>query len=278
MASVTSPRGPRDEVIVRSPEGVELSLPIAGPAPRMAAYALDGVLVVVVMIGLFFLLTLALPAATWFGDWLHKLGERMGRGDRDDAFLALVPLLLLLLVLVYFSELLYFGLWELATRGRTPGKYLVGLRVVGMEGQPLDAKAAMIRNLLRAVDTLPGGYAVGLIAVVTSQYGQRLGDHAAGTLVIRTDKVERAPELALPSELEPLALSREQLAKLGATELALVRGTLRRIETAGPDRRDELVRDAAKALTTRLALDPELEPNPTRLLQRVLLAVERRAR
>ena len=268
---------PRHEVTVRSPEGVELSLPIAGPGPRMAAYALDLVLVVLVMFGLSLLLVLALPAAQWFSEWTHKWSERMQQGASEDAMLALLPIVLLLIVLGYFSELLYFGLWEMATRGRTPGKYLVGMRVVGMEGQPLDAKSAMIRNLLRAVDTLPGGYAVGLIAMVASEYGQRLGDHAAGTLVIRTDRVERAPDLVLPSALEPLALSREQLGKLGAPELALVRGTLRRMEGADGGPRHEIVREAAVALVTRLGLDPALEPDPVRLLQRLLLTVERRA-
>jgi uncharacterized RDD family membrane protein YckC len=268
--------GPRDEVTVRSPEGVELSLPIAGPVPRMTAYALDLVLVAVVMFGLFLLLVLALPAAQWFSAWTHKWSERMQQGAGEDAMLALLPIFLLVIVVSYFSELLYFGLWETVTRGRTPGKYLVGLRVVGMEGQPLDAKSAMIRNLLRAVDTLPGGYAVGLIAMVASEYGQRLGDQAAGTLVIRTDRVERAPDLVLPNALEPLALSREQLSKLGAPELALVRGTLRQLDRADGGPRSELIREAAVALSTRLGLDPTLEPDPVKLLQRLLLTVERR--
>lgn len=269
--------GAQDEVTVRSPEGVELALPIAGPAPRIAAYAIDLVLVWIVMALLLFLFALALPAGAWFGKWVATWQERASHASGDDAMLVLLPFLILIVVLQYFSELLYFGLWETATRGRTPGKYAVGLRVVGMEGQPVDAKSAMVRNLLRAVDVLPSGYAIGLVAVVASRYGQRLGDLAAGTLVIRTERVQKPPELVLPSELEPIALSREQLHKLGLPELTLARATLRRLQRASAEQRMALLTDAAHALTTRLALDPRAEPDPQRLLERLLLTAERRA-
>jgi len=270
-------QGPHHEVTVRSPEGVELSLPIAGPAPRMAAYAIDLVLVWVVMVVLIFLFALTLPVSGWIEKWLERYRDTAPQAGSEDAMLVLLPLVIVLILLQYFSELLYFGLWETASRGRTLGKYAMGLRVVGMEGQPLDAKSAMVRNLLRAVDVLPSGYAIGLVAVITSRYGQRLGDHAAGTLVIRTDKVARPPELTLPSHLEPLPLSREQLHKLGAPELALARGTLRRLETASAEQRAALLPGAARALTTRLGLDESVEPDALRLLQRVLLTVERRS-
>ena len=269
--------GPQhDEVTVRSPEGVELSLPIAGPAPRMAAYAIDLVLVWIVMIGLLFLIMLTLPLGGWLQRWFERFGNNAPRPGSEDALLMMLPFFILMVLLQYFSELIYFGLWEAVSRGRTVGKHLVGLRVVGMEGQPLDAKAAMVRNLLRAVDVLPSGYAIGLVTVITSRYGQRLGDHAAGTLVIRTDKVARPAQLSLPSNLEPLPLSREQLQRLGPPELALARGTLRRLETAHGEQAADLLRDVSHALSTRLALDPNAEPDPLRLLQRVLLTAERR--
>jgi uncharacterized RDD family membrane protein YckC len=267
--------GPHDEVTVRSPEGVELSLPIAGPAPRMAAYAIDLLLVWLVMVGLVFLFALTLPVGGWIEQWLERYRDSPPQAGSQDAMLMLLPFVIVLILMQYFSELLYFGLWEIASRGRSLGKYAMGLRVVGMEGQPLDAKSAMVRNLLRAVDVLPSGYAIGLVAVITSRYGQRLGDHAAGTLVIRTDKVARPPELAMPANLEPLSLSREQLQKLGAPELALARGTLRRLETASAEQRTALVADAARALSARLGLDDSVEPDALRLLQRILLSAER---
>jgi hypothetical protein len=190
----------------------------------------------------------------------------------------MAPLILACVLVVYFGELLYFSLWELATRGFTPGKYLVGLRVVGSDGQPVDAKAIFLRNVLRAVDVLPSGYVIGLVTMIGSRHGQRLGDHAAGTLVIRTDRVEAPAALELPEGLEPLALSREQLSRLGARELMLVRSTLRRLHGAQPANAQDsaLVQQVANAVCTRLGI-AEGEAKPAeRLLQRVLVTAARR--
>jgi hypothetical protein len=74
--------GPHDEVTIRSPEGVELSLPIAGPAPRMAAYAIDLLLVWVVMIGLVFLFALTLPVGGWLEKWFDRFGDRAPQASR----------------------------------------------------------------------------------------------------------------------------------------------------------------------------------------------------
>jgi uncharacterized RDD family membrane protein YckC len=264
-------------VIVRSPEGVELELPIAGPAPRIAAYALDLVLVAVMLFGILLLFALAEPLVSWAGDRFAEWGARLGRGDQNP-YAALAPLLLLLLVALTFGEFLYFSLWEAATRGVTPGKYLLGLRVVGREGQPLELSAVLIRNALRAVDMLPSGYATGLVAMLISRHGQRLGDQAAGTLVIRTDRVQEPEPLSMPQDLEPLALSREQLARLGASELQLARGALRRYEGAPNAQRLELLRTIADTLATRLGAASADTQEAQRFLQRVVLTAERKRR
>lgn len=265
---------PRDTVTVRSPEGVELTLPIATPAPRIAAYAIDFVFVAIIAFGLLVLLIMV-DAMSEPIKRLADFGSDPNNLQRSqDALAAMAPLMVVLMIVFVFGELLYFGSWEVLTRGRTPGKYLLGLRVVGAAGEPLTVKAALLRNVLRAVDTLPASYAVGLVTMIMSERGQRIGDHAAGTLVIRTDRVERPQELALPDDLEPLALSREQLARLGVRELSLARNTLRRFEaTAEP--RYELLQQAAEALVRRLELPPEHLHDPRRLLQRVLVTATR---
>jgi uncharacterized RDD family membrane protein YckC len=259
---------------MRSPEGVELVLPVATPAPRIAAYAIDFLLVAVVAIGAFVLLLLGTPLAEWLNERFQRWAEETQTGDQNAALAALAPLFVLMLVAFTFGEVLYFGLWEALTRGLTPGKYLVRLRVVGLGGQPLDAKAAFLRNLLRMVDVLPSSYVIGLVTMIMSKRGQRLGDHAAGTLVIRTDRVERPVDPVVPDGLEPLALSREQLARLGTRELTLVRSTLRRCESAA-DPRSELLLQVAEALATRLELPREELSDPLRLLQRTLLTAQR---
>lgn len=264
-------------VTVRSAEGVELELPIAGPATRMAAYMIDLVLVLGTLLVLVMLFALAKPLGAWFSD--HVAGLH-GRALEDDerVMAALAPLLVALMIAVFFGEFVYFSVWELATRGLTPGKYLLGLRVVGSTGQPLDAKAVILRNALRVVDILPSGYTVGLVTMIGSRYGQRLGDHAAGTIVIRTDKIAAPAALDLPADLEPLALSREQLARLGERELTLIRSTLRRANSHdGVDiPSHELVEQIARVIVERLGIDATEAHRPERLLQRVLVTAQRK--
>jgi uncharacterized RDD family membrane protein YckC len=264
-------------VTVRSAEGVELELPIAGPAPRMAAYMIDVVLVIGMLLVLMLLTALAAPIGAWISDHADGFGRDAFHGD-NNAMASLAPLLVALTVAIYFGEFVYFSVWELATRGLTPGKYLLGLRVVGSNGQPLDAKAVILRNALRVVDILPSGYTIGLVTMIGSRYGQRLGDHAAGTIVIRTDKIEAPAPLDLPADIEPLALSREQLSRIGERELTLIRSTLRRIHGAEAANMQNaaLLEQIAHVLVERLGLDLEEASSPERLLQRVLVTAQRK--
>ena len=266
-----------DQVVtVRSAEGVELELPIAGPAPRMAAYMIDLVLVLGFLLVLVILLALAQPIGAWLGE--QFAGLRGNALQDEDSALALAPLLVALTVALYFGEFVYFTAWELATRGLTPGKYLLGLRVVGSTGQPLDSKSVILRNALRVVDILPSGYTLGLVTMIGSRHGQRLGDHAAGTIVIRTDKIHAPASLSLPPDLEPLALSREQLSRLGERELTLIRSTLRRLHgaEAANAQTDALLKQIANVLAERLGIDPSEAHPPERLLQRVLATAQRK--
>src|SRR5437867_9528930 len=99
------------------------------------------------------------------------------------------------------SFLVWFGYdvaFETLASGRTPGKRATGLRVVRLGGEPVGFAASAVRNLLRLVDGLPGIYAVGAACILFSRRNQRLGDLAAGTLVVRE---RRAP---LPGALPPV--------------------------------------------------------------------------
>ena len=79
----------------------------------------------------------------------------------------------------------YFIFFEVIWSGQTPGKRIVRLRVVRSNGLPIAAGEAMIRNVVRIVDSIPVGYGVGLVAMFADGQSRRLGDIAAGTLVIR---------------------------------------------------------------------------------------------
>ncbi|MCX8007436.1 MAG: RDD family protein, partial [Coriobacteriia bacterium] len=93
---------------------------------------------------------------------------------------------------------------EVVRGGRTPGKRYLGIRVVRDDGGPVRFTDSVVRNALRIVDMLPGYYAVGIVAALLSKSGKRLGDMAAGTVVVRD-----AGDVALPDPetlLRPEAL------------------------------------------------------------------------
>ncbi len=155
-------RGPA--VTIRTPEGIEFSLPLAGPFSRMLALAVD--LCVIAMLGQV-IEKIAAPLAIF--------GVDLAGAVR---------------IVAYFGmSLVYAGLAEWMWRGQTVGKRLLGLRVVDAGGLRLEPAQVVVRNLLRFVDALPALYLTGGIACVLSRRRQRLGDLAAGTVVIRTPKL-----------------------------------------------------------------------------------------
>jgi hypothetical protein len=107
-------------------------------------------------------------------------------------------------VLVFLAVFLYFMLFEIFWNGQTPGKRWLGLRVIRENGYPIRAVDAVVRNLVRIVDALPSGYAIGLLVMLFNARSKRLGDFAAGTIVVREDSWGAGTSLsALTSSFEP---------------------------------------------------------------------------
>jgi uncharacterized RDD family membrane protein YckC len=257
---------------VRSAEGVELHMPLAGPAPRMLAYGIDSFVLWFGLLALFLLVLLVVPnLANWLRGLLPSFDPQQIQKNPQTW---LLPFLIFFVIVGYFGELLYFLFWETVSGGSSPGKWLVGLRVVRLDGLRIGVRASCIRNLMRAADVLPSSYVVGLTSMLISQRGQRLGDLAAGTLVVRLDKTERAQPLSIPPGLSALPLSREQLQKLGDRERTLVRNSLRRASALTGERRQLLLSTAAKALSTSLELDPELSREPELFLRRLWVTMQ----
>lgn len=91
----------------------------------------------------------------------------------------------MIVVSLFLVEWGYFVFFEVRSGGQTPGKRLMKLRVVRDQGQPVRFFDSVIRNILRIVDLLPPLYLVGLISVLASKQNKRIGDLAAGTIVVR---------------------------------------------------------------------------------------------
>ena len=161
---------------VSLPEGVEITLRLAGPLARARAWAFDTALRMVV--------TMSMPAL--FG-WLGKAGTG--------------AMLITMFVLWELYPILFEVLWN----GATPGKRLCNLAVVNSDGTPIGWPASILRNVLRLADMLPIGYAVGLTSMFLDSQFRRLGDLAAGTVVIHRDHVTAAAKVA--AAVHPVAPS-----------------------------------------------------------------------
>jgi uncharacterized RDD family membrane protein YckC len=158
---------------IATPEGIELTLRLAGPVPRALAWAID------------FFLRLALLGVLAIA--LGMLG-RFGSG--------------VFLLAWFFLEWLFPAWCEVNWDGATPGKKALKLAVLHDDGTPVRWPAALGRNLLRAIDFLPIFYGFGLAAMLANREFKRLGDLAAGTIVVYREATPHA--FAVP-EAPPLA-------------------------------------------------------------------------
>jgi uncharacterized RDD family membrane protein YckC len=153
---------------VDSVTGIDVSLPIAGPGARALAFLVDWHIRLVLALAWFVAaavvyngrLSLAPPLtndARWFG--------------------TVVAPALAIYALYHYAV-------ELAMRGTTPGKRMAGVRIVARDGGVPGAAALLVRNVFRLIDSLPVFYGVGLVAAVATREHLRIGDMAAGTLLI----------------------------------------------------------------------------------------------
>jgi uncharacterized RDD family membrane protein YckC len=247
--------GPRQ--VVRSPEQVALHFPVAGPTSRILAYGIDVLVIVTIEIAAFVALLASAPVAGALAERLRAaLGSPTEPVQEVSAFFALAAFFLLFQLAV---EMTYFVLIETTTGGRSVGKRVVGLRVVRDGGLPIGLRESLVRNLLRSADALPANYVVGLVAMLLSREGKRLGDLAAGTIVIRLDRPAAAPPLPAWAEGEggeAFRFERGHVASLGAEGRALVRQTLRRLDELPPGAREAALERSVEALRARLGYAP----------------------
>jgi uncharacterized RDD family membrane protein YckC len=150
----------------------------------------------------------------------------------------------------------YFMLFEILWNGQTPGKRLVGLRVIRENGYPIRPVDAVIRNLIRIVDWLPMAYGFGVLTMLLNSRSRRLGDFASGTLVVREGQSAGAAAIILPTTAGGRVLA------LSPAEARLVRDFLARRATMHPRARADVATRLAVALARRYALPLESEPEP----------------
>ena len=191
-------------VTAEAPEGIELVLRPAGIVARTYAFLIDALIRG----------TILLIASIALGS-MNKLGGA------------------LFVILLFLIEWLYPVLFELLPGAATPGKRALGLKVLMDSGLPITPAASLVRNLLRAADFLPAFYAFGLVTMMLRRDFKRIGDLAAGTLVVYVQRVDL--HAALP-EAPPQAPARP----LSSREQATIVSWAGRVPRLTPERADEL--------------------------------------
>ena len=229
---------------VRTPESIALTYELAGLGSRFLAVTIDMILQVVVLVSLIGGLALAAsripaPAKHAVASSAEKIGEALG-----------IAILAAIVFLIFFG---YFILFEAFWNGQTPGKKMLGIRVVRDGGYPVDFMASLVRNLIRVGELAIGSYALSAVAMLLSPENKRLGDIAAGTIVVRDAR------LALPSFREDVRPEPVYGATryLSGDERSLIKRFLDRRDALSSERRQQLA--AQLAARVRGRVPPELQ-------------------
>lgn len=214
---------------VMTPERVHFRYRLAGPGRRAVAWIIDAVLrgIVLMFIGIFVVLAALIPGL-----------DGVGMGA--------------MLLVMFLLEWVYGVFFETVMGGRTPGKLLLSLRVVRQDGSPARFSDFLLRNLVRAVDYMPGFFAIGLTTMLADRKLRRVGDLVGGTVVV----VEERGRVRDRAIIDPPVSEEERQAlpvrvELSREELSVIESFLRRRSRLSPERAEELAWLYGPALSER---------------------------
>jgi uncharacterized RDD family membrane protein YckC len=231
---------------IATPEGVELELVLAGLASRFIAEIVDATLILLIV-----------------GAMIAVAAVAGGTAGLVILSVAVGGLMLI--------SVLYHVAFEVLAAGRTPGKRANGLRVVMDGGGPVGVRASAVRNLIRLLEGPPLFYVPAVVSILATRRNQRLGDLAAGTLVVREPSCSRRRRRrgsppAQPTALAPgLRLAEWDVSAITQEELAAIRSFLARRDSFAPAARRGLARELAARLGEKVAGPPPSLPAETLL-------------
>ncbi len=236
---------PDDYLSVETPENVSFGYQVAGIGSRFLAALVDSLIILVlqVLVGLLILL---------------PMNSLLRDTELPQTWIWVAAALGLLAFAFFWGYYIFF---EMIWNGQSPGKRWAGLRVIRADGTPITLSESIIRNLIRVIDFLPTYYGIGVITMFIDAQSRRLGDLAAGTLVVR----ERPPaSLESPSapqypshmpESLPSPIPELPLGRLTASDIQAAEEFLQRRETFS--NRKELAGRLAANLLERMGLPPD---------------------
>ncbi|HJR58239.1 MAG TPA: RDD family protein [Vicinamibacterales bacterium] len=245
-----------EKLNIDTPEQVALEFSLATVGSRFLALAVDSVIQLACGVALF--------AVVALGAWVSSVTIAGAR-----------PWVLAIFVLgLFVINFAYFAVFESLWNGQTPGKRLIGLRVIHASGRPISVFEAILRNVVRIADQLPGIYAIGIVSVFLTERSQRLGDLAAGTVVVH-ERLVKAEAADFGGAAPPaLALTHHGASRLTAEEIAVIELFFRRREELDGYGRLRAARQVAARVRERLGITAKIDDE--QLLEEVI--AEHRAR
>lgn len=233
---------------VRTPESIAFAYELAGLGSRFLAVLADLAIQCIV-------LALVLWGIVALGS--HAPRTPLPLAEERWAQSAAIALIIFIVFAIFFA---YFIVFEAAWNGQTPGKRLVGIRVVRDGGYPVDFMGSLIRNLIRTVEFGLGFYALSAVVMLFSAENKRLGDYAAGTIVVRDARLAKPVfTTAHPA----------QNWRLSAQERGLVARFMDRRAELLPQNREHLVHQIAALLRSRVADSELMALDDETLIERV---------
>lgn len=220
-------------VSVRTPESIAFSYELAGLGSRFLAVAVDLAIQTLLIIAIFWGLSLAATTE-----------KTPVRGNMHLADSIAIAVVVAIVFAVFFG---YFIVFEAFWNGQTPGKRMLGLRVVRDGGYAVDFTACAIRNLIRVLEFALGFYVISAVAAVLSSENKRLGDIAAGTIVVRDVKAATLETLVAQNEA-----ARRPLQSLTPEEQVLVDRFVNRRAGLEPHVRAQIAARLAERIRSRV--------------------------
>ncbi len=233
-----------DTLNIDTPENVVFGYEIAGIGSRFLAALVDTCIILLLQLITYIVILLVL---------ILSVGDNSGE--------ILTPWLIAALGLLGFVFLWgYYIFFEITWNGQSPGKRRMGLRVIRTSGAPITPSEAVIRNLVRAIDFLPTSYGIGLVAMFLDKQSRRLGDLAAGTLVVREHKeikleslVTRPSAWVSSDRLVNDLVESLPVERLTSQDIAVIENYIQRRNTL--TNREALTRHILHSLYERMAIE-----------------------
>ena len=236
---------PSDKLTIDTPEQVHLEFVLADIGSRFMAVFADTLIQFVLYLALILI------------DYLVLRGTMFLQLSQYQVWV--VAVLWFIYFCIYWG---YYAAFEALWNGQTPGKRWAGIRVIKETGRAINGFEAITRNLVRIIDFLPGIYGVGIVTMLLNSKNRRLGDFAAGTLVVH-DKKPKQTDLFFNTAEKKGDFAVYQAGRLGVPEVELIETFLARRLDIPPEVRQQSATRIADMICTKLGIDPRSRPADT---------------